>query len=367
MTNQNSPLARWTSKTDAPHGVSSDAESVPEKRKFISPLNLFARRQQPVAPAPEAVPAPALDDIMDDVVEAPVETAVEDDIASFEAALQAELNRETEEAAAAEAETADDNPDALQIVELDDELEESVVETAADIEVEIVDEVQEEVVEELAETAEVAASADETEETVAEAPAVAPVAAEPEIAPVAEPAPVVEPAPRPEPSAEAQAAAAEVAAVAARRGSSRVKTTFLGFERSDGRIEDVFEKARESASSNMVMYPVGWIVIVEGPGRGNSMTLQAGVSQIGRGDDQAIQLDFGDTGISRSNHAAIAYDDEDRKFYLGHGGKSNIVRLNGKPVLSTEELQGGDRIRIGETTMVFVAFCGPEFHWTVNG
>lgn len=147
------------------------------------------------------------------------------------------------------------------------------------------------------------------------------------------------------------------------RRSSRVKTTFLGFERSDGRIEDVFEKSREVAAGNHVMFPVGWIVIVDGPGRGGSFTLQAGVSQIGRGDDQAVQLNFGDNGISRSNHAAIAYDDEDRKFYLGHGGKSNIVRLNGKPVLSTEPLEDGDRIRIGETTLVLVAFCGADFQW----
>jgi pSer/pThr/pTyr-binding forkhead associated (FHA) protein len=85
--------------------------------------------------------------------------------------------------------------------------------------------------------------------------------------------------------------------------------------------------------------------------------------QIGRNDDQAIQLDFGDAGISRSSHAVIAYDPEDRKSYLGHGGKANLVRLNGSPVLATVPLSSGDEIRISETTMRFVAFCDESFDW----
>ena len=89
-----------------------------------------------------------------------------------------------------------------------------------------------------------------------------------------------------------------------------------------------------------------------------------GLMQIGRNDDQAIQLDFGDTGISRSNHAVIAYDPEDRKCYLGHGGKANLVRINNMPLLSTEELTSGDMIRLGETRLRFVAFCDDSFDWT---
>lgn len=162
----------------------------------------------------------------------------------------------------------------------------------------------------------------------------------------------VEPAPAPAPTDAAPA-----------RRSSRVKTTFLGFDRSDGRIEGLFDEPNSEKATTNAMFPVGWLVIVEGEGRGNSIAIHDGVSQIGRGDDQAIQLDFGDNSISRSNHAAIAFDDETRAFYLGYGGKSNIVRLNGKPVLATETLEDGDLIRIGETTLRFIAFCGAEFSW----
>ena len=153
------------------------------------------------------------------------------------------------------------------------------------------------------------------------------------------------------------------AAGRAGRRTGRVKTRLLGFEHAHSANSDPFDVGKESASSAQEKFPVGWIVVVSGPGRGSSFTLFNGVSQIGRGDDQAIKLDFGDTSISRNNHAAIAYDNEQRAFFLGHGGKANLVRLNNKPVLSTEELSSGDLIRIGETTLRFVGLCGSDFDW----
>ncbi|MEM9125938.1 MAG: FHA domain-containing protein [Pseudomonadota bacterium] len=146
---------------------------------------------------------------------------------------------------------------------------------------------------------------------------------------------------------------------------SRVKTTFLGFERADTHVQELIETAEPVAKTEVAQqtFPVGWLVVTTGPGRGASMALTEGLMQIGRNDDQAIQLDFGDTGISRSNHAVIAYDPEDRKCYIGHGGKANLVRLNGKPVLSTVPLSSGDLIRISETTIRFTAFCDEGFDW----
>ncbi|MDX5349282.1 MAG: FHA domain-containing protein, partial [Paracoccaceae bacterium] len=91
-----------------------------------------------------------------------------------------------------------------------------------------------------------------------------------------------------------------------------------------------------------------------------------GVSQIGRGSDQTVALDFGDMAISRQNHAEIAYDPATHLFHIGHGGKSNLVRLNGKPLLSTEVLGDGDVIQIGETTLLLKVLCTPDFNWTAS-
>ncbi len=163
------------------------------------------------------------------------------------------------------------------------------------------------------------------------------------------------------------AAGAAQGTPAAASPSARTKTRILGFQGRELAAHDPFAQAAEEENDTPPSmgpdFPVGWIVVADGPGRGASFTLQAGVSSIGRGEDQVVRLDFGDTSISRQNHASIAYDDEAERFFLGHGGKSNLVRLNDRPVLSTEDLDDGDVIRIGETSLKFVALCKDGFTW----
>lgn len=185
--------------------------------------------------------------------------------------------------------------------------------------------------------------------------------------------PPVEPA-MPQPAVTARAgtgiedeSAFEVPPPAAGRGanrSGRVKTRLLGFNPDGMGLADPFEKPQAKADP---AFPVAWLVVVSGPGRGAAFSLHDGVSRIGRGEDQTVPLAFGDTSISRENHAAIAYDAEQNAFFVGQSGKANIVRLNNKPLLSTEQLKSGDQIRLGETTLRFVALCGPEFDWNRQG
>jgi hypothetical protein len=151
------------------------------------------------------------------------------------------------------------------------------------------------------------------------------------------------------------------------RSMERAKTRFLGFAGLEDNPHDPFSAETATSDAAGVDFPVGWIVVVDGPGRGKSFALRSGVSQIGRGEDQTICLDFGDNSISRSHHAAIAYDHESKGFFLGQGGKANMVRLNERPVLSTEELHSGALIRIGETTLRFIAFCDDGFSWNQEG
>ena len=160
----------------------------------------------------------------------------------------------------------------------------------------------------------------------------------------------------------APAAAASAASRSPAR-SRRTKTRLIGFEKSDGDVVDLFNDTPKAAPAERAKFPVGWVVVTEGPGRGECFTLLTGMSQIGRGEDQAVQLDFGDNSISRTNHAAIVFDPENKEFLLGHGGKSNIVRLNDKPLISNEPLKSGDVIRIGETVLKFVALCDKTFNW----
>lgn len=165
----------------------------------------------------------------------------------------------------------------------------------------------------------------------------------------------------------AEKAAPEEEPVRSSARQRRNRTRLIGFDKSDGEVVSLFDEKPNTAQVQRVKFPVGWIIVVEGQGRGECFPLTAGMSQIGRGEDQAIQLDFGDNAISRANHAAIVFDPESQTFLLGHGGKANIVRLNDKPVISNEPLANGDQIRIGETTLRLVALCGKDFTWEDNG
>ena len=152
---------------------------------------------------------------------------------------------------------------------------------------------------------------------------------------------------------------------------ARSKTRVLGFDMEPTSVVPLFDDTAPTSQAGgtapgqgFVMFPAGWLVVKAGPGIGTAFALSQGVSQIGRGSDQSVALDFGDMSISRQRHAAIAYDPQSHQFHIGHGGKSNLVRLNGKPLLSTESLLDGDEIQIGETTLLLKVLCTSVFNWS---
>lgn len=112
---------------------------------------------------------------------------------------------------------------------------------------------------------------------------------------------------------------------------------------------------------------VGWLVIIEGRGRGLSLPLGRGMNSIGRGDDQRVKLSFGDELISRASHASVTYDPKSRAYYLQHGGGKNLTYIEEGtkliPVLSPVSISSGQKISIGDTVLVFVSFCGSTFDW----
>lgn len=109
---------------------------------------------------------------------------------------------------------------------------------------------------------------------------------------------------------------------------------------------------------------VGWLVVVDGPGAGSSLRLGSGQNSLGRGQEARVKLDFGDSQISRSTHAVVAYDPKGNRFYVQQGTGTNLTYLNGEPVLAPTPLPSGSELVLGETTLRFVAFCDNDFNWT---
>ena len=108
---------------------------------------------------------------------------------------------------------------------------------------------------------------------------------------------------------------------------------------------------------------VGWLVVVEGPGKGHAMQLGYGSNPLGRGATDRVKLDFGDDQISRNGHAIVTYDPRGRQFYVQHGGGTNLTYLGDQPVLAPVELPALSHLGIGNTILRFVPLCGAEFDW----
>jgi len=108
---------------------------------------------------------------------------------------------------------------------------------------------------------------------------------------------------------------------------------------------------------------VGWMVVVDGPGKGHWRRLGYGANDIGRSPGARVALDFGDETISRERHAVVTYDPRGLKFYVQQGEGRNLTYLDGAPVLVPQELRSGQEIVVGASRLRFIALCGADFHW----
>ena len=123
----------------------------------------------------------------------------------------------------------------------------------------------------------------------------------------------------------------------------------------------------EADADPMADPPAGWLVIVDGPGRGRAVTLGLHHNSIGRDAANRVALDYGDETISRRRHLVVTCDPEGRRFYVTPGDATNLSYLNDQPVLAPMPLEPSARIRTGRTTLRFVPLLGPDFSWDGAG
>ena len=137
----------------------------------------------------------------------------------------------------------------------------------------------------------------------------------------------------------------------------------------DGERTRVFRRRERPAGQDVAFDdpmddpPVGWLVVVDGPGKGRVATLGTGVNSIGRDQSERVALDYGDVRISRAHHATITYDPRGRKFYVQHGGGKNLTYVGDAPVLAPRELPPLAQVQMGDTVLRFVPLCDAGFSW----
>ena len=106
----------------------------------------------------------------------------------------------------------------------------------------------------------------------------------------------------------------------------------------------------------------GWLVCIDGVEKGKDYRLHEEYNYIGRSPKMDVCI-AGDGSVSWERHAIIAYDREERMFFFAPSSGGSIVRHNGRAVLNNVQLKGGDQLKIGNSTFLFVPFCGEHFQW----
>lgn len=125
----------------------------------------------------------------------------------------------------------------------------------------------------------------------------------------------------------------------------------------------IFGGRSDAQSGEAVAPAVGWLVVLNGRGKGRDFRLVPGMNRIGRDRDMHVCLDVGDETISRREHALVFYDPLNKTYFVQHGNGQNLTYLNGAAVIGGQPLKDRDRLRIGRTELLFVALCGEAFDW----
>jgi len=109
------------------------------------------------------------------------------------------------------------------------------------------------------------------------------------------------------------------------------------------------------------------IEIIEGPDKGKVFCLQKDINLIGRKtggktSQKEIELSSKEKSVSRQ-HACIERREDG--FYLINGKKDNLTLLNGVQVTEPRPLEHGDRIKVGEKTLLL--FNKPDLPCILRG
>ncbi len=129
--------------------------------------------------------------------------------------------------------------------------------------------------------------------------------------------------------------------------------------------EDVIDRGPASVMQKQETDPVvAWLVVLAGPGKGSFRPIFYGNNSIGRSKTQRVPIDFGDDSISSEEQAYIQYNYKKREFlFIPNLAKHNVVEVNADNPTAPVVLQMHDEIRMGNTVLCFVPFCGHHFDW----
>ncbi len=135
-----------------------------------------------------------------------------------------------------------------------------------------------------------------------------------------------------------------------------------------GSVSAVLPMERTVAASRLdaapKRYVVGWLVGINGAGRGESFPVRMGRNVIGR--DRKSDIVIHDDQAS-SHHADLVFRPEEKRFILMDHNSTNGTYVNEAEIEPRRDLAPKDVIRIGSQRFIFTPLCHEGFHWDDEG
>lgn len=110
-----------------------------------------------------------------------------------------------------------------------------------------------------------------------------------------------------------------------------------------------------------IILPCGWLVELEGAGKGRSHLIAEGYNTIG--SDPMADIFLPDDPQLPPRAAVLGYDDRFGLFSFGPCGGRMPVRVNDRMILDAAVLQPYDILEVGTTRLLFHPLCGSHFRW----
>lgn len=129
-------------------------------------------------------------------------------------------------------------------------------------------------------------------------------------------------------------------------------------------VEDRIKVVGPSGKTKKIRPVVGWLACTKGPCKGMDYRLHANYNKIGR--DPALDVSIEDPKFSKAPVAWVGYFQETNAFFTGAESSTNVLYINGLPLPAgqSREFAAGDRMRMGDTELLFVPLCGESFTWS---
>ena len=135
---------------------------------------------------------------------------------------------------------------------------------------------------------------------------------------------------------------------------------FYGFAPDDAAADEPTISIAQAKSGNEPV--VGWLLGLTGNTTGQAFELKAGKNFIGKAPSNDVCIPD-DEAMGLTRHAAVLYEPRERVFIALPSEGKELLYLNGELLVKSAQLKAYDRLKAGNTELLFFPLCTEKFAW----